>query len=166
MRDNTPAQSRGRLQCCPHSSRRYITATPTPARRPHCSVAALTPPSRVTESRWSEMASSRMPTQDSMCDTSSPVDGFQPSVDGAQQTMSPNEIPTPNDSNQVNYMDESEETLTLGKKRGLTSIVWNHFKRLKIDNKWKAECNYCKKKLGGDKKMGQDICTIISRYVP
>ncbi|KAL8487801.1 hypothetical protein ACS0TY_024210 [Phlomoides rotata] len=75
-------------------------------------------------------------------------------VDGAQQTMSPNEIPTPNDSNQVNCMDESEETLTLGEKEGLTSIVWNHFKRLKINNKWKAECNYCKKKLGGDTKNG------------
>ncbi|KAL8472439.1 hypothetical protein ACS0TY_029594 [Phlomoides rotata] len=107
------------------------------------------------------MASSHVPTQDSMCDTSSPVDGFQPSVDGfqpsvdgAQQTMSSNEIPTPNDSNQVNCIDESEETLMLGKKRGLTSIVWNHFKRLKIDNKWKAECNYCKKKLGGDTKNG------------
>ncbi|KAL8546490.1 hypothetical protein ACS0TY_006287 [Phlomoides rotata] len=24
--------------------------------------------------------------------------------------------------------------------------MWNHFKRLKIDDKWKAECNYCKKK--------------------
>ncbi|MED6208746.1 hypothetical protein PIB30_048193 [Stylosanthes scabra] len=41
-----------------------------------------------------------------------------------------------------------------GTKRKLTSEVWNHFKRQKIDNKWKAICNSCKAKLRGDPKQG------------
>ena len=35
-------------------------------------------------------------------------------------------------------------------KRGLTSAAWTHFKRNKIEEKWKATCKYCEKKLGGD----------------
>ncbi|KAL8525127.1 hypothetical protein ACS0TY_014663 [Phlomoides rotata] len=89
------------------------------------------------------MASSTAPTQDS---NATPC--FQSPVDGTPQTMSVDEIPTPNDSNQVNCMDESEETLVLGKKGGLTSVVWNHFKRQQIKGKWKAECNFCKKTTG------------------
>ncbi|KAL8485721.1 hypothetical protein ACS0TY_027851 [Phlomoides rotata] len=57
------------------------------------------------------MASSTAPTQDSNATPCS-----QSPVDGTPQTMSVDEIPTPNDSNQVNCMDESEETLVLGKK--------------------------------------------------
>ncbi|MED6127938.1 hypothetical protein PIB30_092803 [Stylosanthes scabra] len=41
-----------------------------------------------------------------------------------------------------------------GTKRKLTLEVWNHFKRQKINNKWKAICNYCKAKLLGDPKLG------------
>ncbi|KAL8470747.1 hypothetical protein ACS0TY_033349 [Phlomoides rotata] len=95
------------------------------------------------------MASSTVPTQDSNATPCS-----QSPVDGTPQTMSVDEIPTPNNSNQVNCMDESEETLVSGKKRGLTSVVWNHFKRQQIKGKWKAECSYCKKQLGGDTKNG------------
>ena len=29
-------------------------------------------------------------------------------------------------------------------RRRQTSIIWNHFKRERIDGKWKAICNYCK----------------------
>ncbi|KAL8524647.1 hypothetical protein ACS0TY_014302 [Phlomoides rotata] len=61
-----------------------------------------------------KMASSTAPTQDS---NATPC--FQSPVDCTPQTMSVDEIPTPNDSNQVNYMDESEETLVLGKKKGI-----------------------------------------------
>ncbi|KAL8554565.1 hypothetical protein ACS0TY_002671 [Phlomoides rotata] len=64
------------------------------------------------------MASSTAPTQDS---NATPC--FQSPVDGTPQTMSVDEIPTPNDSNQ-------------------------------IKGKWKAECNFCKKQLGGDTKNG------------
>lgn len=44
--------------------------------------------------------------------------------------------------------------MNLGIKRKLTSAVWNHFKKEKIDDKWKAICNYCQKKLGGESKNG------------
>ncbi|KAL8554728.1 hypothetical protein ACS0TY_002790 [Phlomoides rotata] len=81
------------------------------------------------------MASSTAPTQDSNA-----IPCSQSPIDGTPQTMLVDEIPTPNDSNQVNCMDESEETLVLGKKRRLTSV--------------KAECSYCKKQLGGDTKNG------------
>jgi len=41
-----------------------------------------------------------------------------------------------------------------GGKRKLTSEVWKHFKRKKIEDKWKAICNYCGKKLLGDPSQG------------
>ncbi|KAL8478241.1 hypothetical protein ACS0TY_030221 [Phlomoides rotata] len=97
------------------------------------------------------MASVNAPTQDSMCN---PSPSSQQPIDGSPQNMSADEIPTPIESNQMNCTGESEETLTLGRKRSLTSVVWNHFKREKIDDKWKAICNFCNKKLGGDTKNG------------
>lgn len=39
-------------------------------------------------------------------------------------------------------------------KRGLTSKAWIHFRRQMIDEKWKAICNYCDKKLFGETKQG------------
>ncbi|PIN13943.1 hypothetical protein CDL12_13437 [Handroanthus impetiginosus] len=39
-------------------------------------------------------------------------------------------------------------------KRKLTLVVWNHFKREKIDGKWKAICKYCNGKLLGELKQG------------
>ncbi|XP_022865374.1 zinc finger BED domain-containing protein RICESLEEPER 2-like [Olea europaea var. sylvestris] len=39
-------------------------------------------------------------------------------------------------------------------KRKLTSTMWEHYKRQKIGEKWKAICNYCKKQLGGEIKNG------------
>ncbi|KAH6764482.1 hypothetical protein C2S51_015731 [Perilla frutescens var. frutescens] len=39
-------------------------------------------------------------------------------------------------------------------KRKLTSVVWQHFKKKKINGVDKAECNYCKKKLVGSSKNG------------
>ena len=39
-------------------------------------------------------------------------------------------------------------------KRRLTSIVWNHFKKQKINGVDKAVCNYCKQKLRGESKNG------------
>ena len=41
------------------------------------------------------------------------------------------------------------------KERGrLKSIVWNHFKKRKVDGKDKAECNYCTRLLVGGSKNG------------
>jgi hypothetical protein len=39
-------------------------------------------------------------------------------------------------------------------KRKTTSVVWNHYKRIKVDGKPKAKCNYCQKNLLGDPKQG------------
>ena len=36
----------------------------------------------------------------------------------------------------------------------LKSVVWNHFKRRKVDGKDKAECNYCTRLLVGGSKNG------------
>ena len=33
-------------------------------------------------------------------------------------------------------------------------MVWNHFTKIKVNGEDKAECNYCKKKLGGKSKHG------------
>ena len=39
-------------------------------------------------------------------------------------------------------------------KRKLTSFVWKHFKKVKIEGVDKAVCNYCQKKLGGSSRNG------------
>jgi len=47
--------------------------------------------------------------------------------------------------------------LTISKltnSRGLLLDAWNHFKRQKLDGKWKTICNYCAKSLLGDAKHG------------
>ncbi|CAI0399391.1 unnamed protein product, partial [Linum tenue] len=36
----------------------------------------------------------------------------------------------------------------------LKSLVWKHFKKIKVKNLWKAKCNYCGKLLGGDSSNG------------
>ena len=36
----------------------------------------------------------------------------------------------------------------------LKSVVWNHFKKMKVDGKDKAECNYCTRLLVGGSKNG------------
>ncbi|KAL1319286.1 hypothetical protein AAHE18_15G267300 [Arachis hypogaea] len=39
-------------------------------------------------------------------------------------------------------------------KKGLTSKAWKYFRREQIDEKWKAICKYCERKIGGDTKQG------------
>ncbi|CAN0903862.1 Zinc finger BED domain-containing protein RICESLEEPER 1 [Linum grandiflorum] len=36
----------------------------------------------------------------------------------------------------------------------LKKLVWKHFKMIKVNNVWKAKCNYCGKQLGGDYSNG------------
>ncbi|KAE8676405.1 hypothetical protein F3Y22_tig00111614pilonHSYRG00082 [Hibiscus syriacus] len=43
---------------------------------------------------------------------------------------------------------------TNSKKRKLTSVVWNHFEKVNVNGEDKAECRYCKKKLGANSKNG------------
>ncbi|KAJ0981634.1 hypothetical protein J5N97_009889 [Dioscorea zingiberensis] len=47
----------------------------------------------------------------------------------------------------------NEEEPQVGGKR-LKSMVWQHFKKIKVGELNKAECNYCKKLLGGESKNG------------
>ncbi|RYR62718.1 hypothetical protein Ahy_A04g020447 [Arachis hypogaea] len=48
----------------------------------------------------------------------------------------------------------SQEVQNSPNKKGLTSEAWKHFRREKIDGKWKAICKYCERKIGGDTKQG------------
>ena len=47
--------------------------------------------------------------------------------------------------------DDNEEIL---KSSRLTLVVWNHYKRQKINDTMKPICNYCGKKLGGESRNG------------
>ncbi|KAL5127006.1 hypothetical protein HKD37_14G039500 [Glycine soja] len=51
-------------------------------------------------------------------------------------------------------IEEAEDIERSPNKRGLTSAAWTHFKRKKIEKKWKDICKYCEKKLGGDTRSG------------
>lgn len=55
------------------------------------------------------------------------------------------------------HVDEDEtlnEVEKVGSKRGTRSAAWGHFKKVKVNDELKAECNYCKKQLVGDSKKG------------
>ncbi|KAL5560719.1 hypothetical protein UlMin_036930 [Ulmus minor] len=74
------------------------------------------------------------------------------SVEATQSTPSPNTTPPCN-------VDENAKEIEIvpnggEKKRKQTSVVWNHFSKRKCDGLWKAVCNYCDKKLGGESKNG------------
>ncbi|KAL4581550.1 hypothetical protein LXL04_006073 [Taraxacum kok-saghyz] len=49
---------------------------------------------------------------------------------------------------------EATDAQADGTNRRLTSVVWNHFKKAKIEGVDKAICNYCGKKLSGKSKNG------------
>ncbi|KAF7811830.1 zinc finger BED domain-containing protein RICESLEEPER 2-like [Senna tora] len=72
-------------------------------------------------------------------------------VEETQET-SPQQIgtmPSSEAPNEVSQADTEAEKPSSPNKRGLTSQAWTHFKRQKIEDKWKAICKYCNK-LGGD----------------
>ncbi|KAL2639751.1 hypothetical protein AAZV13_06G187500 [Glycine max] len=58
-----------------------------------------------------------------------------------------NPVEEAENSPNIEEVEDVERSLN---KRGLTSTAWTHFKRKKIEGKWKAICKYCEKKLGGD----------------
>ena len=60
---------------------------------------------------------------------------------------------TQNETQNTDTLD-NDEVESGGRKRKTRSVVWNHFKRMKVDGAIKAECNYCKKKLGGSSQNG------------
>ena len=75
----------------------------------------------------------------------------------SNSTSTPNS--TPCSSNNDNLI--VDDCVILGEgfekgsfKRRLTSVVWNHLKKQKINGVNKAIYNYCKRKLGGERKNG------------
>lgn len=46
------------------------------------------------------------------------------------------------------------EALGAGRRKRLKSVVWNEFKRVQVHGRWKAECVWCRTKLGGETKNG------------
>ncbi|GJZ47739.1 zinc finger BED domain-containing protein RICESLEEPER 2-like protein [Tanacetum coccineum] len=50
--------------------------------------------------------------------------------------------------------DVSNEFLQVGRKGKLTSPCRNHFKKIRVNGEWKADCNYCHKKLSASSNSG------------
>jgi len=75
----------------------------------------------------------------------------------SNSTSTPNS--TPCSSNNDNLIVDDCVILGEGSEKGsfkrrLTFVVWNHFKKQKINGVDKAICNYCKRKLEGESKNG------------
>jgi len=57
-------------------------------------------------------------------------------------------------------IEEVEDVERSPNKRGLTYAAWIHFKRKKIEEKWKSICKYCEKNLVVIQGQVRSICTI------
>ncbi|KAE8727321.1 hypothetical protein F3Y22_tig00005465pilonHSYRG00049 [Hibiscus syriacus] len=62
----------------------------------------------------------------------------------------PSISPIEEEQTQIDYSNVG----TNSRKRKLTSVVWNHFEKVNVNGEDKAECRYCKKKLGANSKKG------------
>ncbi|KAH1208655.1 hypothetical protein GmHk_15G043405 [Glycine max] len=77
-------------------------------------------------------------------------------IDPSVNSIAPLETQQIANDAQSNPMEDAENSPNIEEverspnKRGLTSAAWTHFKRKKIEGKWKVICKYCEKKLGGD----------------
>ncbi|CAN1788122.1 Zinc finger BED domain-containing protein DAYSLEEPER [Linum perenne] len=56
-----------------------------------------------------------------------------------------------NDNHQAAAEEEAVISPGQGKRK---SPVWDHFERVKVNDIWKAKCNYCRKLLGGNSSNG------------
>lgn len=83
--------------------------------------------------------------------TPSPID-LTPSPIEADPTPSPSPINV--DSTPSLIEDEANNVEAQGGISRLKSKIWQHFKKIKVNGIDKAECNYCKKLLGGKAKNG------------
>lgn len=71
------------------------------------------------------------------------------------ENSEPNPISIENVMNSQNQeRNESLEPEDIYDESKLSSQVWDHFKKAKIDGKWKAICNYCSKPLASEPKSG------------
>ena len=74
-----------------------------------------------------------------------PIDNYQSTmmVDEDNTTPCSNSLDTPKDA-------QAQPNNEITEERGrLKSIVWNHFKKRRVDGKDKAKCNYCTRLLVG-----------------
>ncbi|CAN1338929.1 Putative AC transposase [Linum perenne] len=74
----------------------------------------------------------------------------EPNKDG-NQVQPPEEIVVANDNHQTPTEEVAVTSPGQGKRK---SLVWDHFEIVKINDIWKAKCNYCRKLLGGDSSNG------------
>ena len=85
-------------------------------------------------------------------------DTFFPMDDGQQGIfVEPNANVGDSNQNDVpidSIPGEIESSTPTVNSRRLLSDIWNHFKRQKVDGKWKGICNYWAKSLLGDAKHG------------
>ncbi|KAJ0084902.1 hypothetical protein Patl1_30436 [Pistacia atlantica] len=74
-----------------------------------------------------------------------------PDLIGSNQIQSPiadTEEEMNEENGPLNDVDSCSHTIKT------KSVVWQHFKKIKVDGKDKAECNYCRKQLAGGSKNG------------
>ncbi|KAJ0099602.1 hypothetical protein Patl1_20043 [Pistacia atlantica] len=74
-----------------------------------------------------------------------------PDLIGSNQIQSPiadTEEEMNEENGPLNDVDSCSHTIRT------KSVVWQHFKKIKVDGKDKAECNYCRKQLAGGSKNG------------
>ncbi|KAE8668680.1 Detected protein of unknown function [Hibiscus syriacus] len=89
--------------------------------------------------------------ENSISSTSTTFNSPQLSTEGSPSPSSEeNSVPTLSQPNVVVENNVSTE-FTSSK---LKSMVWDHFKKEKINNEWKAICNHCQNKFNGESKNG------------
>ena len=74
-----------------------------------------------------------------------PIDSYQSAMMVDEDNTNPysNSLDRPKDA-------QAQPNNEITEERGrLKSIVWNHFKKRRVDGKDKAECNYCTRLLVG-----------------
>lgn len=81
----------------------------------------------------------------------SQINSTQPGLQTSHQ-LDPNEQPPQNPN--TNTEEQNDDKLTLGKRKGKTSAVWDHFRLKKINGKMKALCKQCDRELGGESRNG------------
>ncbi|KAE8728421.1 hypothetical protein F3Y22_tig00004457pilonHSYRG00061 [Hibiscus syriacus] len=89
--------------------------------------------------------------ENSISSTSHTINSPQLSTEGSPSpSFEGNSVPTLSQPNVVVENNVSSECTS----SKLKSMVWDHFKKEKINNEWKAICNHCKNKFNGESKNG------------
>ncbi|XP_076890610.1 zinc finger BED domain-containing protein RICESLEEPER 1-like [Bidens hawaiensis] len=74
--------------------------------------------------------------------------------DDSNQHMQDNQQTSTNQSQEQDQQTHKEGEEAVGRKRKLTSPAWQHFTKMVVNGEQKAECNYCKTKLGVKRTNG------------